>query len=143
MFGFAAVSSRQLRPELIELRSYSKLFGEDDEVIDTEELDKAQADGENGRFLGPEAIVWLTRCIYCTAEEIENLKKEAAAFRDVRLSLGEEGGPRRVFDKVCSPVHENPEGMFRDNIGLQRRYQAFTSNGRHVESSRASSTSSS
>nr|KIR86276.1 ubiquitin-like 1-activating enzyme E1 B [Cryptococcus tetragattii IND107] len=60
---------------------FGKLFGEDDEDMDTEELDKAKASGEN-------------------AEEIENLKKEAAAFRQVRKSLGEEDGPRRVFHKI-------------------------------------------
>ncbi|KGB75813.1 ubiquitin-like 1-activating enzyme E1 B [Cryptococcus deuterogattii 99/473] len=60
---------------------FGKLFGEDDEDMDTEELDKAKASGEN-------------------AEEIENLKMEAAAFRQVRKSLGEEDGPRRVFHKI-------------------------------------------
>ena len=34
------------------------------------------------------------------AEEIENLKKEAAAFRQVRKALSEEDGPKQVFDKV-------------------------------------------
>ncbi|RSH95232.1 E1 ubiquitin-activating protein uba2 [Saitozyma podzolica] len=60
---------------------FGKLFGEDDEAVDEEELDKAKAEGEN-------------------AEEIDNLKKEAAAFREVRRALGEEDGPRRVFEKV-------------------------------------------
>ncbi|WWC63925.1 uncharacterized protein I303_106530 [Kwoniella dejecticola CBS 10117] len=60
---------------------FGKLFGEDDEDMDTEELDKAKASGEN-------------------AEEIENLKKEATAFREVRKNLGEEDGPQRVFHKV-------------------------------------------
>ncbi|WVW79473.1 hypothetical protein I302_101442 [Kwoniella bestiolae CBS 10118] len=60
---------------------FGKLFGEDDEDMDTEELDKAKAGGEN-------------------AEEIENLKKEAAAFREVRKNLGGEDGPQRVFHKV-------------------------------------------
>ncbi|OCF35672.1 ubiquitin-like 1-activating enzyme E1 B [Kwoniella heveanensis BCC8398] len=60
---------------------FGKLFGEDDEDLDTEELDQAKASGEN-------------------AEEIENLKKEAAAFREVRKGLGEEDGPQRVFHKV-------------------------------------------
>ncbi|WVQ93111.1 hypothetical protein IAU59_000175 [Kwoniella sp. CBS 9459] len=60
---------------------FGKLFGEDDEDVDTEELDQAKASGEN-------------------AEEIENLKKEAAAFREVRKGLGEEDGPLRVFHKV-------------------------------------------
>ncbi|WWD21375.1 hypothetical protein CI109_105860 [Kwoniella shandongensis] len=60
---------------------FGKLFGEDDEEGDTEELDKAKASGEN-------------------AEEIENLKKEAVAFREVRKSLGEEDGAQRVFHKI-------------------------------------------
>ncbi|TYJ54852.1 hypothetical protein B9479_004443 [Cryptococcus floricola] len=60
---------------------FGKLFGEDDEDMDTEELDKAKAGGEN-------------------AEEIENLKKEAAAFRQVRKNLSAEGGPLSVFHKV-------------------------------------------
>lgn len=41
----------------------------------------------------------------CVAEEIENLKKEAAAFRAVRRDLGEEDGPRKVFDKVSYFSH--------------------------------------
>lgn len=35
-----------------------------------------------------------------TVEEIDNLKKEAAAFREVRRMLGEEDGAERVFRKV-------------------------------------------
>ncbi|TXT13200.1 hypothetical protein VHUM_01601 [Vanrija humicola] len=60
---------------------FPKLFGTDDEEGDKAELDKAKADGEN-------------------AEEIEELKKEAAAFREVRTLLGAEDGPERVFRKV-------------------------------------------
>ncbi|BEJ16239.1 hypothetical protein CspHIS471_0508440 [Cutaneotrichosporon sp. HIS471] len=60
---------------------FGKLFGEDDEALDEEELDKAKADGEN-------------------AEEIDSLKKEAEAFREVRRMLSEEDGPQRVFSKV-------------------------------------------
>jgi hypothetical protein len=41
----------------------------------------------------------------CAAEEIENLKKEAAAFRAVRRDLEEEDGPRKVFDKVSYFSH--------------------------------------
>jgi hypothetical protein len=39
------------------------------------------------------------------AEEIDNLKKEAAAFREVRKNLGDEDGPRSVFTKVRSISH--------------------------------------
>ena len=41
-----------------------------------------------------------------TAEEIERLKEEAAAFRQVRADLGEEDGPRRVFEKVSSKYRQ-------------------------------------
>lgn len=41
------------------------------------------------------------------ADEIANLKKEAAAFREVRQNLGEEDGPRRVFDKVSRVSRSN------------------------------------
>lgn len=58
-----------------------KLFGEDDEAGDEAELDAAKASGEN-------------------ADEIDNLKQEAAAFRKVRKLLSEEDGPQRVFRKV-------------------------------------------
>ncbi|KAL7425104.1 E1 ubiquitin-activating protein uba2 [Cryptotrichosporon argae] len=58
-----------------------KLFGEDDEAVDEDELEKAKQSGEN-------------------ADEIENLKKEAAAFREVRRLLGEENGAVQVFEKV-------------------------------------------
>lgn len=57
------------------------MFGEDDEAGDEAELNAAKDSGEN-------------------AEEIENLKKEAAAFREVRKLLGEEDGAQRVFRKV-------------------------------------------
>lgn len=39
-----------------------------------------------------------------SADEIANLKQEAAAFREVRQNLGEEDGPRRVFDKVSLTI---------------------------------------
>lgn len=72
----------------------SKLFGEDDEALDEAELDNAN-DGENGR---PQVIHSCSRI----ADEINNLKKEAEAFREVRRMLGEEDGPERVFRKVSS-----------------------------------------
>ncbi|KAJ9093110.1 hypothetical protein QFC20_007218 [Naganishia adeliensis] len=62
---------------------FGKLFGEDDEAEDETELEKAKADGEN-------------------ADEIDNLKKEAAAFREVRQKMSEEDGAKRVFEKVFS-----------------------------------------
>lgn len=34
------------------------------------------------------------------AAEIENLKKEATAFRAVRRAMGDEGGAKAVFEKV-------------------------------------------
>ena len=37
---------------------------------------------------------------HSVAQEIENLKKEAVAFGEVRAGLGEEDGPRKVFEKV-------------------------------------------
>jgi hypothetical protein len=36
--------------------------------------------------------------------EIEELKKEAAAFRDVRKGLNEEDGAKKTFEKVCVPI---------------------------------------
>jgi hypothetical protein len=35
-----------------------------------------------------------------TADEIDNLKKEAAAFREVRQKMSETDGAKRVFEKV-------------------------------------------
>ncbi len=79
-----------------------KLFGEDDEEVDSEELDKAQADGESGEsHISLWPIPWLR---HYPAEGIESLKKEAAAFREVRQSLGEEDGPRRVFEKASLAI---------------------------------------
>ncbi|CDZ97771.1 SMT3/SUMO-activating complex, catalytic component UBA2 [Phaffia rhodozyma] len=60
---------------------FVQLFGEDDEAGETSELDKAQAEGEN-------------------AAEIENLRKEANAFRAVRKRMIEPDGPKHVFEKV-------------------------------------------
>lgn len=81
---------------------FGKLFGEDDEDMDTEELDKAKASGENGKC--PKLLLSTTPYVHAqydlSAEEIENLKKEAAAFRQVRKSLSEGDGPRRVFHKI-------------------------------------------
>ncbi|KAJ9093229.1 hypothetical protein QFC19_008435 [Naganishia cerealis] len=62
---------------------FGKLFGEDDEEGDETELEKAKADGED-------------------AAEIDNLKKEAAAFREVRQKMSEVDGAKRVFEKVFS-----------------------------------------
>jgi hypothetical protein len=46
-------------------------------------------------------------CSYATmqtipfiAEEIDNLKKEGAAFHAVRRAMGDEDGAKRVFEKV-------------------------------------------
>lgn len=41
------------------------------------------------------------------ADEIDNLKKEAAAFREVRQKMSEEDGAKRVFEKVRLQ-NENP-----------------------------------
>lgn len=60
-----------------------KLFGQDDEAEDEKELEKAKAtEGE------------------ATAAEIDELKKEAAAFRQVRAQLGDQDGAKRAFEKV-------------------------------------------
>lgn len=40
------------------------------------------------------------RAADASADEIDNLKKEAAAFREVRKNVGDDDGPRKVFDKV-------------------------------------------
>lgn len=60
-----------------------KLFGEDDEAEDDQELEKAKVNDKDA-----------------TVAEIEELKKEAAAFREVRKGLGEEEGAKRAFEKV-------------------------------------------
>ena len=50
------------------------------------------------------------------------MKQEAAAFREVRLNLGEEDGPKRVFDKVSTWTFieslSSPDGfqVFNDDI---------------------------
>lgn len=60
-----------------------KLFGEDDEASDEQELEKAKATDQDA-----------------SVAEIEELKKEAAAFRDVRKGLNEEDGAKKTFEKV-------------------------------------------
>lgn len=59
-----------------------------------------------------------------TAAEIENLKKEAVAFRVVRQGMGEEGGPRRVFDKVRWSIHSClfMTDLSRHTPGIQSRH---------------------
>ncbi|KAM0786804.1 hypothetical protein ACM66B_002237 [Microbotryomycetes sp. NB124-2] len=59
---------------------FPQLFGADDEN-EGAELDDAEKNGEN-------------------ADEIQELRKEAAAVRQLRASLTEEGAAKRVFDKV-------------------------------------------
>jgi ubiquitin-like 1-activating enzyme E1 B len=93
-----------------------KLFGEDDEAGDETELEKAKADGENGKFLAP----FRGFCSFLAAEEIDNLKKEAAAFREVRQKMAEADGARRVFEKVCLifiPLnHTDSSQVFSEDI---------------------------
>ena len=87
----------------LSLPSCSQLFGEDDETTDQDELDKAAEDGENGAppFAPSSPLLGPYHSPSVPAGEIENLKKEAAAFRAVRKAMSTEGGARRVFEKVC------------------------------------------
>ncbi|GAA5972717.1 hypothetical protein JCM21900_002363 [Sporobolomyces salmonicolor] len=65
---------------------FPQLFGADDEA-DQQELDDAEKNGEN-------------------VDEIQELRKEAAAVRELRAMLTQEGAPKRVFDKVyTSDIH--------------------------------------
>jgi hypothetical protein len=60
---------------------------------------KQQPTEKTVRFLMlPDLIFLLTLSI--TANEIESLRKEAVAIRDIRATLGEPGAAKRVFDKV-------------------------------------------
>ncbi|SCV74448.1 BQ2448_8087 [Microbotryum intermedium] len=61
---------------------FPQLYGADDEA-EGQELDDAEKNGEN-------------------AEEIQELRKEAAAIKQLRGSLAEPGAAKRVFDKVYS-----------------------------------------
>ncbi len=54
------------------------------------------------------------------AEEIDNLKKEGAAFRAVRRAMGEDDGAKRVFEKVRTVVSP------RDHLAEHRHLQVFT-----------------
>jgi ubiquitin-like 1-activating enzyme E1 B len=72
--------------------------------VDAAELDKAQASGENGEVDGTRLE---TSGLNHSAEEIANLKKEAAAFREVRKQLGDESGPSDVFSKASQHVSEH------------------------------------
>ncbi|BGO95008.1 hypothetical protein NBRC10512_006528 [Rhodotorula toruloides] len=59
---------------------FPQLFGADDEA-DQQELDDAEKNGEN-------------------VEEIQELRKEARAIRELRAGLNLEGAAKRVFEKV-------------------------------------------
>lgn len=53
------------------------------------------------------------------ADEIDNLRKEAEAFREVRRMLGEEDGPERVFRKVSSSLASSDQAdsqVFHEDI---------------------------
>ncbi|CEQ39397.1 SPOSA6832_00923 [Sporobolomyces salmonicolor] len=75
-----------LLKELTSDHDRRQLFGADDEA-DQQELDDAEKNGEN-------------------VDEIQELRKEAAAVRELRAMLTQEGAPKRVFDKVyTSDIH--------------------------------------
>lgn len=79
-----------------------------------------------------------------TADEIQELRKEAAAIKQLRTSLTEDGAAQRVFDKVrptFTPLHSNDQLTIDARTGLQRRHFASPQDGRHVEAPRATSPS--
>lgn len=78
----------------------SQLFGEEED--DTSELDEAAKAGENGEFIPTFRPSHDSQV--CAATEIENLRKEASAFRNVRasmLSAKDNESAALVFNKVC------------------------------------------
>ncbi|SGZ23803.1 BQ5605_C023g09637 [Microbotryum silenes-dioicae] len=85
---------------------FPQLYGADDEA-EGQELDDAEKNGENGVCPGCSCIPcgWDRtdpRATASTAEEIQELRKEAAAIKQLRGSLAEAGAAKRVFDKVYS-----------------------------------------
>lgn len=70
-----------------------------------------------------------------SAEEIDNLKKEAAAFREVRKNVGDDDGPRKVFDKVSCRVlgRLRRRGLAANPSGVQGGHQSIISDGRSME----------
>ncbi|ORY88224.1 hypothetical protein BCR35DRAFT_263546 [Leucosporidium creatinivorum] len=75
---------------------FPQLFGTDDDA-EEQELNDAEKNGEN-------------------ADEIQELRKEAAAIKELRATLVQEGAAKRVFDKVyTTDIHRllKMEDMWR------------------------------
>src|SRR5436190_2172992 len=95
----------------------SQLFGEDEDAVG--ELDEAEKQGENGNIFFSLGSSRFCRSLTSniardSAQEIENLRKEALAFRAVRAALrskqaNDGDAARKVFHKVgitfCSFPH--------------------------------------
>lgn len=88
----------------------SQLFGADDES-DQQELDDAEKNGENGSsilpsllfplFVDPVELNSFRDCrLSSIVDEIQELRKEALAVRELRSTLTEPGAAQRIFEKV-------------------------------------------
>lgn len=88
---------------------FPQLFGADE---DADDLDEAEKNGENGQYfplLQALCLIAKLTILASLVDEIQNLRKEAAAIKTLRATLVEPGASQRVFEKVsfslytCSP----------------------------------------
>ena len=105
---------------LTRLTKDRQLFGEDEDS--TDELDEAEKQGENGEppydlCLPSNALLpWTFTLVPCLllAQEIENLRREAQAFKSVRAALRSKdtssSAAKMAFQKVqcLLPLRESP-----------------------------------
>jgi hypothetical protein len=95
---------------VIRLTRDRQLFGEDEDS--TDELDEAEKQGENGELSYAHSpsfnplLLWILtrRSMLLLAQEIENLRREAQAFKSVRAALrskdSSSNAAKMVFQKV-------------------------------------------
>lgn len=76
-----------------------------------------------------------------TADEIQELRKESAAIKQLRATLVEPGAAKRVFEKASRDdlLRTKVANGLSRTPGVQQRYFAFTADGRSVETSCTSS----
>jgi ubiquitin-like 1-activating enzyme E1 B len=87
---------------------YSEMFGASED--DSPELDHSE-DSENGRFWRRLHALWIVALTIPAAQEIEKLRQEAQALKQIRESMGTDSFPRLLFDKVFKDDIERLKSM--------------------------------
>lgn len=123
-----------------------QLFGEDED--DTSDLDAAAAAGEDGEptlSLLSNAYSLSAQQSFGAATEIDNLRKEASAFKTVRAAMLSSDTTESASTTVFKKVHLHPpidlQGLMDEPSfppGVHKRHRASIDHGRHVGFTQAS-----